>query len=195
MLVVVGGHSRNIGKTSVVAGIVRALPNLNWTAMKITQFGHGICSMSGEACGCRVAPECPYAIAEERLPGKSDTGRFVAAGAQRSYWVRTAMGQLANALPAIRQIQAASQNLIVESNSLVELLPPDLFLVILDFAQSDFKASALRVLSRADACVVIERDVQPVWDGDWQHKPRFTVRPPDYVSAGLVEFVEHRLAG
>ena len=44
MLVVVGGHSRNIGKTSVVAGIIRKLRGRQWTAVKITQYGHGVCS-------------------------------------------------------------------------------------------------------------------------------------------------------
>ena len=34
-LVMVGGHSRNIGKTSVVEGIIRGLPEYNWTAAKI----------------------------------------------------------------------------------------------------------------------------------------------------------------
>ena len=34
MLVVVGGHSRNIGKTSVVAGIIRKLHHWKWTAVK-----------------------------------------------------------------------------------------------------------------------------------------------------------------
>src|ERR1022692_2050734 len=107
MLIVVGGHSRNIGKTSVVAGLIQALPQWDWTAMKITQFGHGICSASGTGCDCCLAPEHPYAIAEERHPGHSDTGRFLAAGARRSYWVRTATGQLENALPAVREVRAA----------------------------------------------------------------------------------------
>jgi len=41
-LVVVGGHSRNVGKTSVVAGLIAALQELDWTAVKITQYGHGV---------------------------------------------------------------------------------------------------------------------------------------------------------
>jgi hypothetical protein len=40
MVIVVGGHSRNIGKTSVICGIIRALPNWNWTAIKITPHAH-----------------------------------------------------------------------------------------------------------------------------------------------------------
>jgi len=198
MLVVVGGHSRNIGKTSVVAGLIQALPQWDWTAMKITQFGHGICSASGTGCDCCLAPEHPYAIHQERHPGRSDTGRFLAAGARRSYWVRTATGQLANALPALRELRTASRNLIVESNSIVEFLTPDLYLVVLDFAQEDFKASGRRYLDRADACVVIERDIQePPWQGvaraSWEGKPRFPVRPPQYVTAALAAFVNERL--
>ena len=37
-IVVVGGHTRNIGKTSVVAGLISALREFNWTALKITQY-------------------------------------------------------------------------------------------------------------------------------------------------------------
>ncbi|MDQ6706445.1 MAG: hypothetical protein M3Z85_10780, partial [Acidobacteriota bacterium] len=65
MLVVVGGHSRNIGKTSVVAGIISSLPEFRWTAMKITQYGHGICSTEGEACECAVEYDHPYALQQE----------------------------------------------------------------------------------------------------------------------------------
>ena len=198
MLIVVGGHSRNIGKTSVVAGIIQALPQWDWTAMKITQFGHGICSASGKDCDCCLASEHPYAIAQERHAGHSDTGRFLAAGARRSYWVRTATGQLASALPAVHEVQANSRNLIVESNSIVEFLTPDLYLVVLDFAQRDFKASSRRFLSRADACVVIEREIpEPLWSGvargSWDGKPRFPVQPPQYVTPALAAFVNGRL--
>jgi hypothetical protein len=198
MLIVVGGHSRNIGKTSVVAGLIQALPQFDWTAMKITQFGHGICSASGKDCDCCLSSDHPYAIAQERHPNRSDTGRFLAAGARRSYWVRTAAGQLANALPAVHEVRASSRNLIVESNSIVEFLKPDLYLVVLDLAQRDFKASSRRFLAQADACVMIERGIpQPLWNNvapeSWDGKPRFPVQPPQYVTAALAAFVNERL--
>jgi len=198
MLIVVGGHTRNIGKTSVVAGLIQSLPHWEWTAMKITQFGHGICSASGVECDCCLATDHPFAIAQERRPGGSDTGRFLAAGARRSYWVRTATGQLANAVPTVREVYAASQNLIVESNSLVEFLTQDLFLVVLDFARDDFKASTRRVIGHADACIVVDREaVEPSWrsfaGAEWAAKPQFRVRAPQYVTPELAAFVEARL--
>jgi hypothetical protein len=198
MLLVIGGHSRDIGKTSVVAGLIQALPQADWTALKITQFGHGVCAASGTECACSLAPDHPYAIAMESGPGHSDTGRFLAAGARRSYWVRTAIGQLAHAVPAIREVVDASPNAILESNSILQFLAPDLYLVVLDFASEDFKASCLRFLDRADACVLIDRGLQvPRWKGVagelWEMKPRFPVRPPLYVTPALANFVAERL--
>ena len=84
MLLVVGGHSRNIGKTSVVEGLIRRFRQKKWTALKITQYGHGVCSHAGEACGCETEPEHPFALSEEYVAGPTDSGRFLAAGKERS---------------------------------------------------------------------------------------------------------------
>src|SRR5689334_1375980 len=116
-LIMIGGHTRNIGKTSVVEGIISALSDLQWTAVKITQFGHGVCSVNGESCGCAVN-EHQYAItAENSRDSGTDTARFLAAGAHRSLWVRTKQGELFTALPALREAIANDDFVIVESNS------------------------------------------------------------------------------
>src|SRR6266481_4602540 len=80
-IVVIGGHTRNIGKTSVVAGLIAALPEMHWTAFKVTQFGHGMCSANGEPCDCETG-EHTVAVSEERAGGDSttDSGRYLAAG-------------------------------------------------------------------------------------------------------------------
>jgi hypothetical protein len=41
-LVVVGGHTRSIGKTQLVCDIIAAFPKTEWIAGKITQYGHGV---------------------------------------------------------------------------------------------------------------------------------------------------------
>jgi hypothetical protein len=195
MLVVVGGHSRNIGKTSAVAGIIRKLRGWKWTAVKITQYGHGVCSHAGEACGCETAPEHPFALSEEFEAGKTDSGRFLAAGAARSFWLRTPVGELARAKTTIAKILNQSENVIMESNSVLELVKPDLFLMVLDFGCQDFKPSSLRFLERADAFLLIDRGINvPLWDeiarGFWDTKPRFLVRPPAYVTKEVWALVE-----
>jgi len=201
MLVVVGGHSRNIGKTSVVAGLIRKLRDQKWTAVKITQFGHGQCSERGEACGCEagVDMEHPFALSEEYEPSTTDSGRFLAAGAERSFWLRTPAGGLERASATVKKLLAQGSHVIVESNSLLELVRPDLFLMLLDFACEDFKASSLRFMDRADAFVVIDRGINgPLWDdiarGMWDQKPQFLVKPPRYVTADLAGFVRERMA-
>jgi hypothetical protein len=200
MLIVVGGHTRNIGKTSVVAGLIAALPDFDWTALKITQYGHGVCSDEGELCECAdTNPEHPFAISEESdATSGTDTSRFLAAGARRTYWVRTAVGQLGYAVPDLRRIFATSQHAIVESNSLLQFFKPDLYFAVMDFASDDFKQTSLIYLDRADALIVIDRgDGQPGWQGVarrlWASKPRFCVRPPQYVTEAMAALVRGRL--
>ena len=198
MLVVVGGHSRNLGKTSVVAGLIRKLRDLQWTAVKITQYGHGVCSHGGEHCGCEAEPDHPFALSEEYEPNRTDSGRFLAAGARRSFWLRTPAGELLRAAATIRKILAQSGNVIMESNSVLELVQPDVCLMLLDFSCQDFKASSLRYLDRADAFLVIDRGINvPLWAdisrGLWDGKPQFPVKPPRYVTTAVSEFVKSRL--
>ncbi len=185
MLVVVGGHSRNIGKTSVICSLIRSTREFAWTAIKVTQFGHGVCSKDGEPCEC-AAPDHSHALSREtNAAGRSDSSRYLAAGAQQSYWARTAAGNLGEAVPALRRIWDSSLNTIIESNSILQFLKPDLYLVVLDFAVADFKDSSRRFLDRADALITVS-SVAPAWKDVapslWRNKPVFAVSPPDYAN-------------
>ena len=197
-IVVIGGHSRSVGKTSVVAGLIAALPEYAWNAMKITQFGHGVCSRNGELCDC-ATDDHSWAISEEQnRSGESDTSRFLIAGAARVWWVRTQQGRLAEAMPTIRRKIAESGNLIVESNSILKFIQPDIYLTVLDPANEDFKKSAQEFMDRANAVILHDGDGRPAWHGiSWkvvEGRPMFRVRPPEYVTAEIVEFVKEKLA-
>lgn len=199
MLVVVGGHSRNIGKTSLVAGLIRKLRSHNWTAVKITLYGNGVCAHDGGVCGCEPDSGEAFALTEEYEPNITDSGRFLAAGAQRSFWLRAPSGELARAAGMIRKIIAQSENAIVESNSIVELVRPDVFLMLLDFSCEDFKPSSLRFMDRADAFVVVDHGInEPMWRevsrGMWDGKPQFLVKPPVYATPAVTGFVRGKLA-
>src|SRR5580692_11532690 len=197
-IVVIGGHTRNIGKTSVVAGLIRALPEMHWTAFKVTQYGHGICSANGEPCDCETADHT-VAVTEERdVAGGTDSARYLAAGAVRSLWVRTRMGQLAEAMPRIRKELAGAENVVIESNSILRFLRPDLYLSVLDPGVVDFKDSARYFLDRADAVLVPEGVLgRPEWKGVSlklvEGPPVLALRPPVYVTEEVVGFVRGRL--
>ena len=196
-IIVIGGHSRSVGKTSVVAGLISALPEFNWTAVKITQYGHGICSANGKACDCATADHS-WAISEERdRSGDSDTSRFLVAGAVHALWARTEQGRLAEAMPALRQRLEGSSNVIIESNSVLKFLRPDLYLTLLDPSTADFKNSAREFLDRANAVILHEAPREAAWQAvslkPVAERPIFRVSPPPYVSPEIVEFVRTSL--
>jgi hypothetical protein len=153
-LLLIGGHTRNIGKTALVVDLIRAFPEAAWTAVKITQYGHGVCSINGENCGC-APDQHTFSLEEEHSrENRTDTSRFLVAGAARSLWLRTKQGRLAEALPLLRHALAGAGNVIIESNSLRNFLRPALYLVVLDPEQADFKPSAQRLLDHASAFVL-----------------------------------------
>lgn len=191
-IVVIGGQAKDVGKTGVVCALISALPERRWIAIKISSAHGG--SGDRAAAVTRV-----MAIAEERDPTTgTDSSRFLAAGAVRAFWVRTAEGQLAQAMPGIRAAMAAAENVILESNSILGWLQPDLYATVLDPRIAAFKASALRYLDRADAILLCaETTRQPNWSGvsfkAMEHTPTFRVAPPCYDSVEFNSFVTRKL--
>jgi hypothetical protein len=173
-LIVVGGHTRSIGKTQLVCDVISAFPKANWIAGKITQYGHGVCAQNGNDCDC-APDEHICAIEWEAHPQSgTDSARFLAAGAKRSFWLRTKQGFLAEGLPLMRDalkqtLSEAGQDsppLILESNSLLQFLKPTLYFAVIDPAREDFKDSARVALDRADALVLrgsMDAPAAPSW--------------------------------
>ncbi len=189
-VLVVGGHSRNIGKTALVVDLIRAFSEAAWTAVKITQYGHGQCSIHGESCGCAPS-EHTFALDEEQDRSKrTDTSRFLCAGAARAFWLRTKQGRLAEAMPLLRTELLAARNAIIESNTLLHFLRPILYLVVLDPAQPDFKPSALYFLDRADAFLLRS----PLAAGDWPDVSKRLIGERPCFSQGLGEPLPESLA-
>lgn len=201
-LVMVGGHTRNIGKSSVVEGVIAATAQLNWTAIKITQFGHSVCSGECATCDC-AADVDQFLITEETADNThTDTARFLAAGARRSLWVRTKQGELYTAMPALKEEIKDDEFVIVESNSLRRFLEPSAYLQVLDPSKPDFKLSAREFFNLTDAYILVDKTDQP---GAWassalragliqKNKVCFMVREEDrFISAKVIAFVTSRL--
>ena len=186
-LIVIGGHSRNIGKTSVVCGIISAMPDKRWTAIKITPHAHGETAIQS------------LAITEERdAASGTDSSRYLAAGAARSLWVCTGQGQLAEAMPRIREEIARAENVILESNSVLDFLQPDVYASVLNPEVADFKNSALRYLDRADALLLPSATLDHTNWPDFSHSliehiPRFQIGPPAFSSPEFVYFVAEKM--
>lgn len=162
-ILVIGGHSRSVGKTSLVVDLIRAFPQAAWTAVKITQYGHGVCSVHGEPCDCTPRDHAVALDEEHDRSDRTDTSRFLVAGAARSFWLRTPQGGLAGGMPLLREALSGAENVILESNAILQLLRPELYLVVLDASQPDFKATARSYLDRADAFVLRSASIQSPW--------------------------------
>ncbi len=217
-IIVVGGHTRSIGKTQLVCDIISALPEANWIAGKITQYGHGVCAQNGHDCDC-APDEHVCALDWERSSNTgTDSSRFLAAGAQRSFWLRTKQGFLAEGMPLLRSAfdevvksvgarravsagSSAHLNVILESNTLLQFLKPDIFLMVLHPAKSDFKDSAQLRLDRASAFVLRE-PIPSTVSGEnpancWRNiplqllrsKPNFLQREADPLPLSLLELI------
>lgn len=189
-MVVVGGHTRSIGKTQLVCDIISAFPQANWIAGKITQYGHGVCAQNGHDCDC-APDEHVCAIEWEAHPQSgTDSARFLAAGAKKSFWLRTKQGFLAEGLPLMRKALAETRReagqeslpLILESNSLLQFLKPSLYFAVIDPAREDFKDSARAALDRADALVLRGSMDSPANAPSWIKLPANLLRTKPSVS-------------
>jgi len=187
-ILVVGGQARRVGKTRVVSSLIAATPERRWTAIKITQHDHGL------------EPGVTFSVSEEKDPaGQTDTARYLAAGARRSLLIRAVPGHLADAIPALRRELARTEDAILESNSVLEFLDPDVYLAVLDAGVSDFKSSARRFLRQVTAVVLTGESRNAArWDRALSQeicgKPIFRVCSPQYLTPDLLEFVRKQLA-
>jgi len=186
-IVVVGGQARNVGKTSLVANLIRAVPERRWTAVKITHHEHDL------------PPGASYVIREDSdASGDGDTARYLRAGARRALLLSAHPGCLADAMPELRRELGRADDVILESNSVLEFLEPDIYLAVLDPAIADFKSSARQYLQQASAVVLNQPDHRSFrWDKTLleqvMRKPIFRVCPPHYLTPDLVEFVRKKL--
>jgi hypothetical protein len=152
-LMVIGGQCRKVGKSALVVDLIKAFPEYRWTAIKITPYAESGCPVKGANCGCGPG-EHTFAIRNEKVRrGTTDTSRFLAAGAEKAIWVQTKSGQLKDALAPLASAIGEAENVIIESNAILKYWQSDLFFLVLDPRNAEFKSSAHKVLRLADAFV------------------------------------------
>jgi len=194
---VVGGHARGIGKTALVVDVIRAFPEAGWAAVKISPHGHGAWPEQGAAADGAPA-ELATVLEEEKDPGKcTDSARYLAARALRSFWLRTREGHLAAGLAKLETALRGDENLIIESNAVLEVLRPQLCLMVLDPSVSEFKDSARRWLGCVDAFVTRGPLKGVGWQGVADQiagsKPVFEQRMGEPLPESLLVLIRNRL--
>ena len=106
-------------------------------------------------------------------------------------------------LPALRRRLAESENVILESTSILKFVSPDLYLTVLDPATADFKRSAQEFLDQADAVILhapkeATNTGKAAWTGISLKPvagcPIFEIHPPEYVTPEIAEFVRSAMS-
>lgn len=177
-VVIVGGQTRSVGKTSVACGLIAAIPEGQWTAVKLSAHGH---------------TETVQVLEEKRAGHGNDSERYLTAGAVRSYFISAPVGGMWRAIPKLLDILAEAKNAMVESTGALEYLRPELALVVVDPAGKTMKRSLRRMMGRFDG--VVSSGEGPLGGAlkELEAKPRFVVSPPEYGSLSLTAFVRNAL--
>jgi hypothetical protein len=197
-IIVVGGSSRGAGKTALVCGLIAALPEFRWTAIKITTHDHG-----------QAGTVFPGPIFEEELPGEqTDTARYLAAGAHRAFLampaprLHTDEPDLTAVLDELWPRFGRGTNLIFESNSVVHHVSPNVCLMVHAIAKRELplparKPSFFAALHHADALVAPSTRNKHIADGlclaGQDPKPVFRLAALERVSPELLAWIRPRL--
>jgi hypothetical protein len=173
-IIVVGGSGKGVGKTSLVCGLIAALPEFQWTAVKVTSHSYGA-----------TAP-----IWEETEAGLgTDTARYLEAGADRALLVGSGSG-----LVPLDELWAAvgrGADLIFESNTIAGQVEADLCLGVVG-SEADVKPSFEPFMMRMDAAVVVAGARTVLGAGELT-VPVFRLEHMERVSPEMVRWVRGRL--
>lgn len=173
-VIVVGGSGRGVGKTALVCGLIAALPEFAWAAVKITRHAHGK----------------PEAVWEETASAlRTDTSRYLAAGARRALLVTAGEDELALRLGELETMLEPGANVIYESNRIVEHVRTDVCLAVAGNVEAVQKPSFRWVVERADALVLPAGTTNLAAEG----KLVFRLDRLDSISDAMQNWLRHRL--
>lgn len=190
-VVTVSGTCSEVGKTTFVCELLARLPG--WAAVKVTRGHYRSCGRDPDTCcvsGLLGEEPRVFSDPEDTGPPAKDTGRYWAAGAADVRWVVVARGQEREGIARALAELGGHPGVIVEGNTVVESLAPDLAVMVAQPGQKEIKVSARRIVGRMDALYVPEgngvRDPAALVGGmgPWQ-RPVWGPADLDRVASGL----------
>lgn len=164
---IAGAHS-NIGKTTLAAALLRYL---NRNALSVTRnelkeketapVTHHASLITLRRWGAVKFTKTSLYTSLTDDPavvgrGDKDTGRLLAAGAGAVLWVQSPAERLGEVLPLAldRLSSSGCDGILVEGNSAIEFLKPDIVIFISSVSKNRIKASAQRLLHLADVVII-----------------------------------------
>ena len=140
LIIGIGGAHSGSGKTEVASLLLQHLRG--WGAIKYTKT----------ELYCSIIDD-PYILSME---GK-DTRRLLDSGAARVLWLKSPPHDLSNVLQLSIDRLSDLKGIVVEGNSAIEFMKPDIIIFISGNNTERIKESAERILGMAHAVVIGER--------------------------------------
>ena len=158
-IVAVSGFSSNVGKSTLVCELLSRLSG--WEAIKLTRGHYRSCGRDPEAC-CVSDLIGDEPIVRSGRGGNyeagKDTGRFWDAGAVNVHWVIANDEQVRPGIDeALSRVQ--TEGVIIEGNSFLEFVSPDLAIMCARAEGGTFKSSARRGLALSNVLYVTSLDL------------------------------------
>ena len=156
-MVMIGGNSRNAGKTTLACNIIRKLSsNYEVTALKVTSIRPGESDMHGHHSDEEFSG---YSIMEElNSDSHKDTSAMLQAGASRVFYIRTEDAFTEQAINSFLSTYNYDQPIVCESRSLRRVLVPGLFVMMVRKQISGNEKDISEYIGKADKVFTIDDD-------------------------------------
>ncbi len=151
-MLVVGGASRNVGKTELVCGLVRRLgAGREIISLKISGINAGNDPHHGNH---EDKPEKFHLLEETNLDGVKDSSKMLLAGASRSFYLRCKDEYLQEAVYEFLSGVDKDAVIICESISVRKVIEPGLFILIRGEKMESMKKVLGEVMHLVDLTIV-----------------------------------------
>jgi len=147
-----------MGKTELAFALIkRFAKNRDIVGIKVTTIKakDGQCPRGGRGCGVCSSLDGDFCITQEtnKSSGK-DTGRLLAAGASRVFWLCVMKTHLEEGIKTLLDVIGPDAVTICESNSLRAVVEPGVFLMVKGPSVKAWKGSANEVIQYVDKIIV-----------------------------------------
>jgi len=157
-IVAVSGFSSNVGKTTLMCELLSRLPG--WEAIKLTRGHYRSCGRDPAACCVSdLLSDRPVIRSgrEANYEAGKDTARFWNAGAANVHWVIVTDNQVNQGIDeALSRVE--SPGVLIEGNSFLDYVTPDLAIMCVRSEGGQVKHSARNALKKSDVVYVSSLD-------------------------------------
>jgi len=144
IIIGIGGAHSGAGKTTVASLSLKRLKG--WGAIKYTKTSL-YCSITDD-----------IEILSEK--GK-DTKRLLDSGAEKVLWVQSSFSELGEVLPMAVEMLSHLKGVLIEGNSAIEILKPDI-VIFISGAEGKIKKGAEKILKMADVIIFDKKPPQGI---------------------------------